>query len=241
LSKIKFISNQEWTKKTSYSVPTPTIKELPDWYKDADRFARMPNGEHYVEPGQGKIPTWKACPAMYDAFGSGYVLKTPTDIDFFINDSGVIDCKVKDKRYENFISQRPPMPDFKSPMGCYDHHFAWYPDWAVVVPKGYSVFYSTPINRFDLPFINTSGIIDNDAVNLPGTMPFFVFKDWEGTLPAGTPYMQLLPFKREDWKSSIEERSMSEIYMANMQNSMKYRKPNGGIYQRDVWTRRKYE
>lgn len=239
--KIKFISNQEWSKKTSPSVPTPTIKELPEWYTSADRFAKMPNGEYYIGPDQGKIPTWKACPAMYDTFGTGYVLRTPTDIDFFINDEGIIDCKVENKRYLEFVSKRPPMPGFDGPIGYHENHFAWYPDWAVSVPKGYSVMYSTPFNRFDLPFINTSGIIDNDQVNLPGTMPFYIAKGWEGTIPAGTPYMQLLPFKREDWTSSVEERNMQDIYMANMENSMKYRKPNGGVYQKDVWSRRKYE
>jgi hypothetical protein len=37
--------------KESKSAPTPTQKEIPQWYKDADRFAKNPiNGEYYKAP-----------------------------------------------------------------------------------------------------------------------------------------------------------------------------------------------
>ena len=241
MSKIKFINNTPFSNNDSVSKPKPTIKEIPEWYKEFDRYAMMPDGNPYIGPDGGKTPTWKACPAVYDTLGAGYVLKTPCDIKFFINDYGQIDCTIEDKKYGEFIHKRPAMPGFPVPIGYHDNHFAWYPDWGVSVPKGYSILYTTPLNRFDLPFINTSGVIDNDAVNLPGTMPFFISKDWEGVLPAGTPYMQMIPFKREDWKSETEIIGVQEIYNRQMNNSMKYRRPDGGIYQKDVWSRRKYE
>ena len=40
-----FRSFRAWLNKDSKSVPTSTKNEVPDWYKDADRFAKMPNGE----------------------------------------------------------------------------------------------------------------------------------------------------------------------------------------------------
>jgi hypothetical protein len=126
-------------------------------------------------------------------------------------------------------------------LGYHDKHFAWYPDWAVEVPEGYSVLYSQPYDRYDLPFLTTSGIIDNDKVNLPGTMPFFLSKEWVGILPAGTPYAQMMPFKREDWTSEYVKESGLEITKKNMKNSEKYRVPNGGVYLKDVWEKRKYE
>lgn len=241
MPKITFINNVPFSNKSSESLPRPTSKEIPEWYREFDRFAMMPDGNPYIGPDGGKMPTWKACPAMYDTLTSGYVLRTPCDLDFFINDSGEIDVTIKDKKYGEFLHKRPPMPGFSAPIGYHENHFAWYPDWAVSVPKGYSVLYTAPMNRFDLPFMNTVGVIDNDNVNLPGTMPFFVVKGWEGTIPAGTPYMQLTPFKREDWKSDVDVISMNDIYKRQMDNSMKYRKPDGGIYQKDVWSRRKYE
>ena len=86
-----------------------------------------------------------------------------------------------------------------------------------------------------------SGIVDNDKVKMPGTMPFFVLKGTTGLLPAGTAYAQIIPFKREHWESDTDSSlSAEEIEIKNKQNVEKYRKPDGGIYSKEVWVRRKY-
>jgi hypothetical protein len=240
MPKIKFISNRSWLNSESASRPEPALKDIPDWYKAADRFSKMPDGKPFIGPDGGKVPTWKACPAIYDILGSGYVYRTPCDIEFYKDDKGKTLVKISDPRYQDFIQKREAMPQFISPMGYSESHFAWFPDWAVSTPKGYSVLYSQPFHRFDLPFITTSGIIDNDKVDLPGSMPFFLFKDWVGIIPAGTPYAQMIPFKREDWLSEYKFEDAMSIMKHNNSNRLIYRKPDGGVYQRDVWERRKY-
>jgi hypothetical protein len=238
---IDFISNRPWLTKESKSKPVPISKSMPQWYKEADRFAKMPNGEYWVGPDKGKIPTWKACPAILDILTTGYSLVTPCDIEFFLDDAGQIDVKIEDPMYKDFATRRTPMPQFRHPEGYYNYHFAWMPDWAVKVPDGYSVLYVSPFNRYDLPIMTVSGIIDNDKVNLPGSFPFFVQQGWTGVLPAGTPYAQLLPFLREDWKSEITIPTASQMMNHNIENSKKYRVPDGGVYQKEVWTKRFYE
>jgi hypothetical protein len=238
---IDFISNRPWLTKDSKSKPVPISKSMPQWYKEADRFAKMPNGEYWVGPDKGKIPTWKACPAILDILTTGYSLVTPCDIEFFLDGAGQIDVKIEDPMYKDFATRRTPMPQFRHPEGYYNYHFAWMPDWAVKVPEGYSVLYVSPFNRYDLPIMTVSGIIDNDKVNLPGSFPFFVQKGWTGVLPAGTPYAQLLPFLREDWKSEITIPTSSQMMNHNIENSKKYRVPDGGVYQKEVWTKRLYE
>lgn len=238
---IEFISNRYWLTKESQSKPQPTSKTMPKWYREADRFAKMPNGEYWIGPDKGKIPTWKACPAVLDILTTGYSLLTPCDIEFFLDDAGQIDVKIEDKLYQDFVIRRTPMPQFHQPEGYYQYHFGWMPDWAVSVPEGYSVLYVSPFNRYDLPFMTVSGIIDNDKVNLPGSFPFFVREGWTGVLPAGTPYAQMLPFLREDWKSEVTIPSASVMMNHNIENSKKYRVPDGGVYQKEVWTKRFYE
>jgi hypothetical protein len=238
---IDFISNRPWLTKESKSKPVPISKSMPQWYKEADRFAKMPNGEYWVGPDKGKIPTWKACPAILDILTTGYSLVTPCDIEFFLDDAGQIDVKIEDPMYKDFATRRTPMPQFRHPEGYYNYHFAWMPDWAVKVPDGYSVLYVSPFNRYDLPIMTVSGIIDNDKVNLPGSFPFFIQQGWTGVLPAGTPYAQLLPFLREDWKSEITIPTASQMMNHNIENSKKYRVPDGGVYQKEVWTKRLYE
>ena len=251
---INFISNRAWLDKESKSQPVPISKSMPQWYKDADRFAKMPNGEYYKAPKEicpfpkegttddyGKVPTWKACPAILDILTTGYTFVTPCDVEFFINDDGKVDVKIKNVLYKDFVTIRPPMEQFHHPEGYYKDHFAWMPEWSIKVPDGYSVLYVSPINRYDLPIMTTSGIIDNDKVNFPGSIPFFLQEGWTGVLPAGTPYAQIIPFLRENWKSEITITPASQIVKNKIESSKKYRVPNGGVYQKEVWTKRIYE
>jgi hypothetical protein len=241
ISKIVFRSNKEHLNKSSSSCPIPTVKTMPDWYKKADVFAINPeNGKPWINPlDGGKVPTWKACPAILDVMSTGYVLRTPCDIEFF-HDGNRISARVLDEKNKDFIDIRHPLPQFVPPMGYDENHFAWYIDWGISVPNGYSVLYTHPMNRFELPFISTSGIVDNDKVKLPGTMPFFVFKGWTGIIPAGTPYSQLIPFKREDWESDAIIEAPEVIYKKNYVNSLVYRVKDGGVYKNKIWQRRHY-
>jgi hypothetical protein len=251
---IKFKSYRPWLTKESKSVPSPTQKEIPQWYKDADRFAKNPvTGEYYKAPKEvcpfpkegttddyGMIPTWKACPAIMDAFMTGYLFKTPCDLTFFKNDQGRIDIKIE-AMYKDFCTVRPPMPQFEHPKGYYPDHFAWMPDWGLELPEGYSALFMTPMNRFDLPFINTTGVVDSDKVHLLGSFPFFIVDGWEGTIPAGTPYLQVFPFKRENWQHEVEILDASGMYAKMVDNANFYRQPDGGVYKDKVWTRREYK
>jgi hypothetical protein len=238
---IKFVSNRHWLNKDSMSVPGPIIKTIPEWYRKADRFAKKPNGDFWEGPDKGKIPTWKACPAIFDIMGTGYTLKTPCDIEFSNVDNNTLSITISDDRYKDFCTPRQPLDQFEHPKGYYQSHFAWFPDWAIETPEGYSALYSQPFNRFELPFLTTSGIVDNDNVNLPGSMPFFLREGFTGVIPAGTPFAQIVPFKREDWTSEIIIEDPKKLENKNMQNSNKYRLPDGGIYKNKVWQPRKYE
>jgi hypothetical protein len=239
---IKFVSNRAWLNKDSVSTPISAAKMMCEWYKKADRFVKDPNTDEYVI-GQdgGKMPTWKACPAIFDVMISGYFLKTPCDVHFYLDDNGKINCRIDDENYQDFCTPRPPMAQFYQPDNYYLDHFSWFIDWGIELPPGYSALYLTPMNRFDLPFINTVGIIDNDKINLSGSLPFFLQQGFTGTIPAGTPYVQIFPFKREDWQSEIVIEDPKILHIKNYKNSKKYRVKDGGVYKNEVWEKRTYE
>lgn len=242
MPKINFLANRPWLTPGSKSKPESIIKTIPEWFRKADRFAINPHtNEAWINPQDGgMIPTWKACPAIFDVMGTGYVLKTPCDIEFYEDANGKIAVKVLDPQYQDFCLPRDPMHQFQHPMGYHEQHFAWWTDWGIEVPEGYSVLYTHPLNRYELPFLSTNGIIDNDKVHLSGTMPFFLVKGFTGILPAGTPYSQLIPFKRENWESDYVFDDPHAMYDKNVKNSEKYRIPNGGVYKNTVWERRTY-
>ena len=184
---IKFIAQKFWLDENSVSAPLPIIKTIPDWYRKADRFVRNPDTNDFlIGQDGGNIPTWKACPAVFDVMGTGYCLVTPCDVEFFYNDEGIISAKALEKKYSFFCEGRLPMSEFVTPYGYDDYHFAWMPDWTPTVPPGYSILYSQPFNRFELPFLTVSGIIDNDKIDRTGSAPFFIRKGFTGIIPAGT-------------------------------------------------------
>jgi len=239
---IKFLANKIWLSKESSSSPKPIIRTIPEWYRKADRFAKSPiDNSFIIGPDNGKIPTWKACPSIFDIMGTGYALNTPCDIEFYMTEFG-LKHKVLNAKYQDFVQERTEMPQFEHPRGYYKNHFALTPDWQIKTPPGYSVLYAQPFNRFELPFLLTSGIIDNDKVHMPGSFPFFIVEGFEGVIPAGTTYAQLIPFKRENWTSEIvEQEDGSELMKQAMENANIYRKPDGGIYKNEIWEQRKYE
>lgn len=214
---------------------------MPEWFKSAAPFEINPETkEPYINPAGGPVKTFRACPGLLDIFITGYMYVTPCKITFKKNSNGVTIVKTE-SGYEDFVGPRTPMKEFPVPEGYNDFHFHWYPNWAPSVPEGYSVMYLHPINRFDLPFITTSAIIDNDKMDTSGLVPFFVKKDFEGTIPAGTPYMQLIPYKREDWKMEKNFYSKVELEDRHDKQSKKFRTKDGGAYKLTVRSLKKYE
>jgi hypothetical protein len=240
INKIFFHSNREYSLYSKEDHPEPSSKFIPKWYSDADKYVKDPNtGEHVTNYDGGKMPSFKACPAMLDIYTTGYMLKTPCDL-FFYEKNGIVEVKTPNG-YEDFCASRPPMPDFISPEGYHLKHFHWYAQWAPELPEGYSAIYLNPINRFDIPFITVAGIIDNDKVTTPGLIPFFLRKGFTGVVPKGTPYIQIIPFKREDWESEIKLHNQEEIIQRYKDSADMFRKPGGDVYKKNIWSRRKYK
>jgi hypothetical protein len=227
--------------KDNFSDPGPISKSIPEWYLSVDRYYKDPSGKNYKDQDGNNIHSWKSCPVVYDGMSSGYDFKTPCDLRFYRDSNNIPHVEIMDERFPNFVQERPPMPGFRVPWGYDEFHFAWYGEWAVRLPDGYSALYIQPINRYELPFETTSGFIDSDVVNLFGTVPFFIAKDFEGIIPKGTPFLQIIPFKRENWKAEYEYPDPMKIYSDNIKNVEKYRTPKGGVYLNEVWKRRKYQ
>ena len=202
--------------------PIPAIKALPDWYRSSKK---------YFSDGES---TYKNCMPFFEGMYSGYVMLLPCDIEFYL-DNDIPKFKI-DKEYDFFISTRTPMSDFQTPFGYHDHHFAWKPQWGFESPEGYNVLYMTPFNGYDVPFLNTMGIINNDKTSHPGNIPFFLRKGFSGTIKEGTPFLQVMPIKRENWYSE------NKILDPQTIEHFKPGTPRIQNHYKDVlWERSKYE
>jgi hypothetical protein len=167
------------------------------------------------------------------------MLRTPCEIEFYLK-RGRVKAKLP-IGFEDLVGEREPMEGFETPPGFDERHFHWYLNWAPELPEGYSSLYLQPINHFNLPYITVAGIIDSDKVTNSGLLPFFLKSGFVGVVPAGTPIVQIFPFKREDWEMEYKFYTQEELFEKYKQNSNIFRQPEGGVYKRDFWQRRKYK
>jgi hypothetical protein len=110
--------------------------------------------------------------------------------------------------------------------------------WYYETPPGYSVLLTHPMNRFDLPFLVPSGIIESDIMGIPVFVTFFLKKEFIGTIPRGTPIFQLVPFKRENWENKIcvdEKEINKKDYELENRRSRLF-----GYYKKHAWRRKEY-
>jgi hypothetical protein len=239
MNKITFHSNKHYN--DTETAPCPTAKVIPKWWHDADIYIKDFYGNPVSNANKdgGKMLNFKACPAMLDTFTTGYTLVTPCDIEFYEKNNR-IKAKVPLK-FDDFVGERPASDGFQVPFGYDKNHFHWYANWAPQLPEGYSSLYVQPINHFDLPWLTVGGIIDSDKVTTSGLIPFFIQNGFTGVVPAGTPYLQIIPFKREDWESDFIFHKPIDIMQKAMKTSETFRTPEGGVYKKKFWTRRRYK
>jgi hypothetical protein len=217
-----------------YPKPQAASHYVPDWYKKAKRFR---SGKMEILPeGAGLNKDLKLCMPFLDAITAGYVIELPGDL-----------LVHRDERGVGFFWNEQPDPmqvrpkdmavTLPRPHGHDKDLYAWTFHWAAITPPGYSLLVTQPLNRFDLPFTTTSGIMDGDKFSLGGEIPFFLEKDFVGVIPAGTPIAQLIPIKREYWTSEVLSHNQSFI-KTQMYNTARYLY---GGYKKHIWVKKSYE
>lgn len=175
---------------------SPAIKSIPDWYKDLPLSLNGTQNLGFRENG----PTLKHCTPFLDALISGYFVHLPTDLEVkIINGQPEFRWGTDD----SFISMRGKdnTKGLVPPAGYYDINFIWVSKVAMQLPKGYSAVLTHPLNRYDLPFVTLSGVVDLEHPITDTNIPFYLKKGFEGIIERGTPFLQVIPFKRENWKS----------------------------------------
>jgi hypothetical protein len=226
---IRFFSKKEYF---NLGQPTPMKKLLPSWYKQSETTITNPeNGE--------EISGLKRCIPFLDAMLSGYALVTPVDIFVSKNEDGTLNIRWNSPEiFQDFIAERVKELGEKMPRpaGHYPNHLAFRGFWGIKTPRGWSALVVHPLNRHDLPFTITAGIMDSDKYSTSGNIPFFIKEDFVGVIPAGTPFAQIIPIKRSDWSSVKNDRGIQ--YLEDLQGTF-VRSP-GNSYKKYFWTRKEY-
>jgi hypothetical protein len=183
--------------------PVPASKIIPDWYKNLESYM---SGEKRPDGNGSTTATAKRCMPIFDAISSGYIISTYTDLWI----SQKPDENGKNQPYyewANFgvISFHPKqqLPEHPSGEGHEISYPKWNNAWSIKTPPGYSCLFISPLHR-ETPIIVLPGVVDTDTYSAPVNFPF-VLRDpkMDGLIPAGTPIMQVIPFKREEWQMEL--------------------------------------
>jgi hypothetical protein len=230
MKKIEFIPNSEQTGK-ALPPPAPSKEFVPQWYKDSPRFTTG-NDMTFGEDGPNK--NYKLCVPFLDIMTAGYIIELPYDIHVTLLGDRIgfdwVDAP-------DMVSARRNLRGLPRPAGCYEQAYAWTFFWGVKTPPGYSALITHPFNRYELPYITTNGIIDSDNFSQGGEIPFFLKEGFSGIIPAGSPIAQVIPFKREPWKSEVKEYDDSFF----QKQVYKLHRNITGAYKKNMWVKKTYE
>lgn len=192
--------------------PRPIKTNVPEWFK---KIKHTPSR-----------PTVKGCMPFLDSLTTGYLLEVPVSINIDFNsfeeenqkrivqlETRVMQNKIKEDKL-NFSIDKPhnPMQVEKSPHLKKNLNYGVNKilnPWKIKTPPGYSCLFIPPLNNTDDRFSIIPAIVETDRFDQEINFPFIINGDkypiLNSIIEQGTPYVQIIPFKRESWKFKIEE------------------------------------
>jgi hypothetical protein len=241
---IEFSAHEDYFK-LGEDYPIPIKLNIPEWYKKL---------EHTIE-----YKTIKGCMPFLDTLTSGYLLKMPQD--FYVKHNLENKHNLKDS-FQTFglhqYSQRlytksinlnsgidvhPIKQLGESPLIEKNKNLPFYKilnPWKIKTPKGYSCLFLPPLNNSDDRFSIISGIVDTDVfpneINFPIVINGDKYPILETVIKKGTPYAQIIPFKRDSWRMTFKPRKEKEI-----ENSILFYELNIiNFYKNKFWSKKSW-
>lgn len=244
---IEFIAPKHYVE-LKHEYPKPIKLNIPEWYKKL---------EHSVTDF-----TAKGCMPFLDVLSYGYVLSMPTDLSIKHNVEKLNEQtgkKERDSEYQCPIKSQPPLNiNTRDPNSAHPFHptsqlagsplieknkhlpfYKIYNPWIIKTPPGFSCLFVPPLNNGDDRFEAVSGIVDTDSyykeINFPIVINGDKYPHLDTVIKKGTPYVQVIPFRRESWKMKISPQT-TEKYHAN---SLMYPLRLLYSYKLDYWRKKK--
>ena len=216
---IKFKTNKKYIDNYPECAPITAKNNIPEWYKKLT---------HDID-----TRTVKGCMPFLDTLTAGYILKMPVEYHIRHNTthegqqkSGMVSGFDKWANHSlgrnlniNFGQEEYHGADQLkgSPLVEKNKKMIFHKilnPWIIITPPGYSCLFVPPLNNSDDRFSIIPGIVDTDTfpteINFPMVVNGDKYPTLDSTIEIGTPYVQIIPFKRESWKMKIESISDEE-------------------------------
>jgi len=230
--------------------PIPAKLNIPEWYK---------NLEHTI-----LNRTIKGCMPFLDSLTAGYILKMPQDfyIRHNIDSKNEKEEQIKDSFQTYGLHDQSQLLGAKwinlnsgvdvhtinqlegSPLIKKNKNLPFYKivnPWKIKTPKGYSCLFVPPLNNSDDRFSIIPGIVDTDTfpneINFPIIINGDKYSVLETVIKKGTPYVQIIPFKRDSWKIITKPRKSKEIQNSRLFYGLKL----FNIYKEKYWNKKSWK
>ena len=234
---IKFEARDEYGWEVAQR-PYPATQAIPDWWKAMTPYEKSPDnpeGNKLIVKNRTSSASAKKCVPMLDALTSGYII--PLWSDVLVKNEGPnkhISWRVQEDVFqEHGIQAR----EVQTPIGFNEQVFKFMNKWRIITPKGYSCLFTQPFGYRQTGVQAIPAVIDTDINSLEILTPVWFSNDFEGILEKGTPMVQVIPFKRSDWKAEYTFLKDGEY------KKLEDRNFNGTIinhYMKKVWQKKKY-
>lgn len=230
--------------------PIPAKLNIPEWYKKLDHTVLN--------------KTVKGCMPFLDSLTAGYILKMPQD--FYIRHNIDNQNEKREKFKDSFqtfglhdqtqilyakslnlnsgVDIHPPKQLEGSPLIEKNKNLPFYKilnPWKIKTPKGYSCLFVPPLNNTDDRFSIIPAIVDTDTfideINFPIVINGDKYSTLETTIKKGTPYVQIIPFKRDSWKMIFKPRKQKEIQNVRIFHNLKVI----NIYKNIWWSKKSWK
>lgn len=213
-------------------IPAPerAVRFAPEWFK------RLPRemGMNYAN-GLPAL-TAKGCLPMTDAFSLGFVIPLPFEVRltvpedrYFIQLGWAEGLPFRPVEQHHPAQLGAPAPPFERTMPL-----KFTNPWRIRVPAGYSVLFTQPLSRPDLPFSCFSGLVDCDRFDTTVNLPFvWTGEPGEYVLPAGAPIAQVIPLRRDTLIKDGAARASTEHELAQQAEASRRKYGEPSTYARE--------
>lgn len=186
--------------KGMYELPKPAHKFIPDWYKQTEMEF---NDENPLDKSV------RACMPFLEALTFGWVVPVPTDIGITQTSDGI----QVNWNTEHFKAMgNHPKGQVGGDKFPHDGEVLKFNlPYLLRTPEGVSTLYMPPLNRVETRFRPFSGVVDTDQYVNQTNIPALLLDDeFEGVIEAGTPLVQVIPFKRDSLVNESKTRSATD-------------------------------
>jgi len=199
-----------------YWPPSPASNCVPE------EISNLETPKERYKSQEPPVVNIKSCMPAMDYLTSGYIIYNAYEVELetvFNNFKETI--KLKTAQTINQPStdafSRKSMAVFERdscPMSKHDvkikQYFKFRSMWSIKTPPGYSCLVMQPFYLPNNEIQILPGIVDTDSYHLPISVTGYVISKDKLRISPGTPLLQIIPFKRDDWEMSVSNNVPSD-------------------------------